>query len=36
VRDLQFLDDNDQMKMAISLMKFMLKAMNLGARWTKR
>jgi hypothetical protein len=30
VHDLQFLDDDDQMKMMIDLMKFALKAMTLA------
>jgi hypothetical protein len=30
IRDLWFLDDNDQMKMAIGLTKFALKPMTLG------
>jgi hypothetical protein len=33
---LRFLDDDDRMKMAISLTKFALKAMTLGARPIKR
>jgi hypothetical protein len=33
---LWFLDDDDRMKTAIDLMKFVLKAMTLGARLTKR
>jgi hypothetical protein len=33
---LRFLDDDDRMKTTIDLMKFMLKAMTLGARPMKR
>jgi hypothetical protein len=36
VHDLQFLDDDDRMKMAIGVMKFMLKATTFGARPMKR
>jgi hypothetical protein len=36
VRDLRFLDDDDQMKMMIDLTEFTLKAMTLGTHPTKR
>jgi hypothetical protein len=35
VRDLRFLNDNDRIETTISLTKFALKAMTLGARPTK-
>jgi hypothetical protein len=36
VRDLQFFDDDDQIKTTIVLTEFALKAMTLGVRPTKR
>jgi hypothetical protein len=36
IRDLRFLDDDDQMKMMIDMIEFALKAMTLGVRPTKR